>query len=101
MTKVEFNYAGQTISILCKENDKFENIINRFCVKMNKSKDNFLFLYGGSIINQNATFKNIANSIDKQRGKMSILVSDISNDQDSELQRKYDELKEKLKKLVK
>ena len=38
MAKVEFLYAVQNIDIYCKENDKLETIIKKFCQKVQKKK---------------------------------------------------------------
>ena len=36
MAKVEFLYNGNTIDILCNENDKLEKIIRKFEIKTKK-----------------------------------------------------------------
>ena len=98
MAKVEFNYIEQKITILCNENDSINNIFQKFCNKVEKSKNNLLFIYNGDIINENKTFFDLANSFDKQRKVISIIVYDNEQRQDcnSELLRKYNEVKEKL-----
>ena len=77
MAKVEFIYEGIKIDILCNENDIFENIINKYCLKIKKNKKDLCFLYDGKIINKNLTYNNLANTIDRNRKIMSIIVSDL------------------------
>ena len=76
MAKVEFIFNGTTTTIQCKENETMNEIIKRFCIKVEKNKEGMCFLYGGKIIEENKTFNEVANSDDKQRKKLSILVND-------------------------
>ena len=98
MAKVEFLYAVQNIDIYCKENDKLETIIQKFCQKVQKKKDNFLFLYDGRVVETNLTFINLANSIDKTRKIISIIVDENDADNNALLIKENKELKEKLNK---
>lgn len=76
MAKAEFIYNAMKTDIVCNENDTMENIIQKFCQKVNKRKEDLCFLYSGQIINNFRTFNNLANSLDKQRKTISILVID-------------------------
>ena len=99
MAHVEFIYDGHNTTIQCNENDKFEKIIQNFCTKLKKSKNQLLFLYDGQIIsNHNLTFIELGNQIDKERKIISIIATDISGDNDSLSQKENIELKEKLNK---
>ena len=49
MAEVIFNYEGTIISIQCDINDKMENVINKFLLKIEKQENNnFYYLYNGS-----------------------------------------------------
>ena len=76
MAKSEFIRNGTTTIIQCNENDKLEEIINRYCLKAEKNKKEMTFLYGGNILDHQKTFNEIANLEDKQRKQLSILVND-------------------------
>ena len=75
MSEIEFNYEGTSIIIQCKPEEKLEAIIKRFIIKAGKKKDELIFIYGGGFINENLTFNEQANEMDKTRNKMSILVN--------------------------
>ena len=97
MAKVEFLYNGDKIYLHCDENDILEKIIHKFCQKIELKSDDMVFLYGGKFIDKNLTFIELANSIDKKRKIISIVVNDILNkDNNSELLKENKELKEKL-----
>ena len=74
MAKVIFTYNGTEIAIQCAKNDKMNDICERFSTKVDKSMNSLLFLYGGNKINFELTFKQQANSIDKNNNQMNILV---------------------------
>ena len=76
MATVVFVFDGITTSIQCKENEIMKKVLKRFCIKAEKTKEEICFLYGGNIIKENKTFNELANSEDKQRKKISILVND-------------------------
>ena len=79
MTQVEFQYNGNITVIQCQEEQKMSEICDNF---INKSKINDKEIYyfydgqGGTQFNKNLTFNQIANSFDKSRKKMSVLVYD-------------------------
>ena len=99
MANVEFNYNGQIVTIQCKENDKLENIIQKFCSKVQKSKQQLHFLYSGQIIsNYNLTFIELANLFDKSRKTLSIIAIDTYYNNDYSIIKEIKELKEKLNK---
>ena len=75
MSEIEFIFEGTFIIIQCKSEEKFEEIIKRFIIKAGKKKDELIFIYGGGFIDENLTFNEQANEMDKSRNKMSIIVS--------------------------
>ena len=77
MAKVEFTFRGIITTILCSEKDKMEDICQRFATKTSSNINDLCFLYSGTKMNLQNTFEQIANSIDKERKTMSILVNEI------------------------
>ena len=75
MAKVEFLFDGTKTIIQCNENDKLEDIIKKLCLKIEKNKEEMIFLYNGNIINDQLTFNEIANMEDKQRKQISIIIT--------------------------
>ena len=85
MARVEFNYNGNIITIQCQENQKMVDICNIFMTKLCIIKKNIFFVYDGNCIPQfdkNLTFVKLANSFDKLRKKISILVYDKDSEND-------------------
>ena len=81
MAQVEFQYNGIKSIIQCQENQKMLEICRIFASKSHLEENNLNFLYNGKSFKQfdkNLTFNQIANSIDKARKMMNILV--ISDD---------------------
>ena len=77
MTQVEFVYNGAITLIQCNMNEKMKEIIKRFKEKANINNNNIFYTYDGKIgINEELKFEEIANSEDKKRKKMNILVYD-------------------------
>ena len=75
MAEVIFNYEGINTIIQCDENEKLEEIIKTFLIKINDSQNNNLvYLYNGQKINNELTFKEQANELDKNRKKTYILA---------------------------
>ena len=79
MAEIELIYNELKTTIKCIENDKFEDIANKFCEKENINKNYICFIYEDHIIENNKTFKDLANSEDKKRKIMSIIVIDDKN----------------------
>ena len=96
MAKVEFMYEGQKIDVYCNEKDKFSKVIQKFCSKAQKNMNDLCFLYNGKIVDINLTFFSLANSFDKERKIISLIVTDQYAKNDSKLIKENKELKEKL-----
>ena len=80
MASVEFIYNGIPTIIQCEENQKMEEICNNFIKKSNVNGNEIYYFYdgkGGAQFNKQLTFNQTANSSDKSRKKMSILVYNI------------------------
>ena len=76
MAEIIFNYEGVNTTIQCNENDKIKDIINKFLIKIQKQEDNLYYLYNGNKINNELTFNEQANELDKNRKIMNVLVND-------------------------
>ena len=75
MAEIKFNFEGINTSIQCDTKDKFKDIIKKFYTKINKEGDaNLYYLYNGTKINENLTFIEQANQLDKNRNKMDVIV---------------------------
>ena len=75
MIKFNFIYKTQNFNIECKRNEPFKNILKLFELKYKFNISNHLLLYNGDQIkNDNLTFDELANSIDKSENKISIIV---------------------------
>ena len=82
MAQVEFQYNGTMTVIQCHENQKMEEICNNFKNKAKIEEKEIYYFYdgkGGTQFNNNLTFNQMANSLDKTRKKMSILVYGSEN----------------------
>ena len=77
--EVIFINEGIDTTIQCNINDKMENIINQYLIKIGKAeeKDNLFYLYNGNEIKKELIFKEQANELDKERCKMNIIVNRI------------------------
>lgn len=83
---IEFNYESSPVIIQGNMNEPMQFIYQRFFTKIGAEKieKNLYFLYNGKWLNcydgsQNLTFFQMANEIDKKRGKMNILVAENTN----------------------
>ena len=82
MAKVEFQYDGISTIIQCQEDQKFDEICQNFIKKSLINETEIYYFYngiGGAQFDKNLTFNQMANSIDKQRKKMNILVMSYQN----------------------
>ena len=77
MSQVEFIYNSNKTKIQCNENEKMEDIIQKFLIKIKKNKEDLYYTYNGNIgIKEELIFKEAANTEDKKRKKMSIIAYD-------------------------
>ena len=75
-SEVVFSFDGDETVIQCNENDKIKDIFSRFINKRMIDGNSVYCLYSGTKMNleQDLTFRNLANTEDKSRKKMNILV---------------------------
>ena len=79
MASISFLYNGIETIIQCTTNEKMEDICKKFSIKINNNINNLQFLYGGKKIDFNLKFFEQANSLDKERKQMNILVYENNN----------------------
>ncbi len=77
MALVEFAYNGDKTFIQCKIDETMEEIIKSFLSKTEIKYENVYFLYDGKMLTEeNLSFNEIANELDKNRKQMNIVVND-------------------------
>ena len=74
MASVSFIFNGQKTIIQCSMEDKMKYIYDKFISKIGIKSNDIYCLYGADQLNLNLTFNEHANSIDKIRKEMNILV---------------------------
>ena len=74
MSKVLFIFDGIEVTIQCSKDEKMKDICQKYVNKINKNINSLIFLYGGNQLNFNLNFNQQANSLDKERNIMKILV---------------------------
>ena len=82
MAQVEFQYNGIIDIIQCNKDQKMEEICNNFLSKLNLNTNDIKYIYNGGEgkqFDKNMTFDEMANSFDKTRKKMTILVVNKNN----------------------
>ena len=78
MALVNFTYEGIKTTISCLKEDKMKIICNKFTSKIQKNINSLYFVYDGNKINYELTFYEQANSSDRLRLEMNILVYKIN-----------------------
>ena len=80
MVKFIFSFNGNNTPIECKKEDKLKDALSKFYSKNKEiNPNNILLLYNGSsILNDDLTFNELANSDDKEIEAMNILMFEIS-----------------------
>ena len=73
--QIEFNYKDVNIIIQCGKDKKLKDIYKNFRFKAKAEGTQLIYLYNGANIeNDELTFNDLANRLDKDRNKMNILV---------------------------
>jgi len=86
MASVEFDYNGTMTVIQCQENQTMNEICDKFITKSKIKGNEIYYCYDGKVglqFNKELAFIQMANSLDKTRKKMSILVYDINSTDDN------------------
>ena len=92
MANAEFNYDGNKINIKCKLDEEMNSIIKRFESTIGNPKEELYYIYDGRFIKKDLSFNNQANSLDRERKIISILVNKIIPDDSDECLKKSDYL---------
>ena len=71
---VIFIFEGINIKIQCSTDDLMKDICQKYANKIGRNINSLVFLYGGSNLNFQLSFKEQANIIDKERNEMNVLV---------------------------
>lgn len=66
---VEFLYEGTKTIIQSNSKEKMKDIMNKILIKLNKTKDRIYFLYGGSKLNEELSFEEVATLKTKNKKK--------------------------------
>ena len=77
---VSFDFEGRIVKIQCSTDDKMKDICQKYANKIERNVNSLIFLYGGSNLNYQLSFKEQANIIDKERNEMSVLVYKNENE---------------------
>ena len=88
MASVAFIYNGVPTVIQCQKEDKMEDIIEKFLAKCQKNKGSIFFLYSGKSLDEDLTFNEAANKLDKNSNKMRVLTLDLLLESDNSLSKK-------------
>ena len=85
MAEIEFYYDSNIIKIKCNKNEKLKDIFQKFKTNFGNCKNSFVYIYNGDLIkNEELSFDQLANSEDKKRNKMNVLVSISDNSNSSQ-----------------
>ena len=76
-----FTLEGANLTIQCSKSDKMRDICQRFAIKAEKNINSLIFLYGGNLLNLDLSFEDQANSMDKTRNEMKVLVYENETDE--------------------
>ena len=74
---IEFFYDGKSFGIKSMKNEYMKDIINRFCLNIEKEARGLYFLYEGNVIDTKLKLEEINNNQDK----MTILVHEVNEDE--------------------
>ena len=84
MAKIEISYEGVTTEILCQLKEKLEISIKKFLTKMGKKEGSMFFIHNGNTLDEELTFEEAANALDKINNRMKIIGFDYESDEDKE-----------------
>ena len=77
MAQIVFNYQGEDFIIQCLPDDKMKELYKKFRLKADAEREYLFFLYNGiDIQSDELTFREIANSQDRERHQMNVIVID-------------------------
>ena len=83
MAEVIFTFNGKETIIKCRLKDQMKIMLEKFAKNMGKDIINLLFTYDGKEINEELTFKEIADNEEKNIKKIRILVEEMTFQENS------------------
>ena len=83
MAQATFILNNLPTVIQCDRKEKMKKFIDKYSSKLGEDISSLFFLYNGKMLNDTLTFDESANSMDKEAGKMSILVQYKNDDKDN------------------
>ena len=93
MAEIIFIYNEIKTTLLCDINNKMEDIIKKFLIKIGENEiHNFIFIYLGKKLDIKLKFKEVANELDKTRKKMNLLVIKNNFDEDKDKNKKSNDI---------
>ena len=78
---VIFNFQGTDIRVQCSREEKMKDICQKFATNIERNVNSLVFLYEGSNLNFQLSFKDQANIIDKERNEMKVFVYKNESDE--------------------
>lgn len=84
MAKIEFFYEGAKTEIQCQLKDKLEISIKKFLNKVGKKEGSIFFIHNGVKLDEELTFEEAANVLDKISNVMKVIGYDYISDDDKE-----------------
>ena len=87
MSKVNFFFNGSNTIIQCNSNTKMKIIVSQYINKSKINRNDVYFTYSsfsGPEFNEELTFYEMANLVDKEQNEMNILVTEVNNDNNDE-----------------
>lgn len=74
MNRVQFTYNNQNYFIQCNGDDKMGNIISKILNKLQNNNNDIIFLYNGIKVNEELTFDECIDEIDKNNKQMNLVA---------------------------
>jgi WD40 repeat protein len=99
MATANFTYEGIKTAIQCLKEDKMKDVCKKYTSKIEKDINSLYFIYNGNKINYDLSFFEQANSLDKQRLEMNVLVYNnndsnvLNNNNNNNELRQYNNIK--------
>ena len=78
---IVFTFMGNNKILQSSKNEKMSDVCERYSLQIEKNINALVFIYDGNQLNLELSFEEQANSIDKNNGKMNILVYENQKDE--------------------
>ena len=84
MATIDISYDGVTTEIQCQLKEKLEISIKKFLIKVGKKEGSIFFIHNGNKLDEELTFEEAANVLDKINNRMKVIGYDYISDEDKE-----------------